>query len=276
MDYYSTLGLQRNASADEIKQAYRKLAMKHHPDRGGDQNKFKELSAAYDALNDPEKKRIIDSGGDPNSQPRQRHQDGNPFEFHFNSGNMDDIFSNFGFGRQPQQKNKTLSVNVNIALEDVLTGKEFTAEIKGPDNKGKIITIQIPAGIEAGQQVRYEGMGDHSIPSLRPGDLIVNVQVLPHAKFTREGSSLLIEQEISVWDALVGSSVEIITLDKKKLAIKIPAGTQPSTVLRIPGEGLPNMRTRQRGNMMLEIKIVIPKNLTVTQIKQINQIKTGN
>jgi curved DNA-binding protein len=276
MDYYSTLGLQRGASEEEIKKAYRKLAMKHHPDRGGDQNKFKELSTAYDALTDPQKKQIIDLGGDPNAQPGRHPHGGNPFEFHFNSGNMDDMFNHFGFGRQPQRKNKTLSVNVNITLEDVLTGKDFTADLSVPGSKSKVINIQIPPGIEAGQQIRYEGMGDHSIPSLQPGDLIVNINVLPHTKFRRERTTLFVEQEISVWDALVGVAIEIKTIDNKTLSINIPAGSQPETVLRVPGEGMPDMRTRQRGHMMLKIKVVIPKNLTASQIEQINQIKTGN
>ena len=280
MDYYSTLGLQRGASDDEIKKAYRKLAMKHHPDRGGDQNKFKEISTAYDALSDPEKKRIIDMGGDPNGQPGMGgfRQGGGPFEFHFNSGNFDDLFGNFGFGgfgRQPMRKNKSLNVNVEIALEDVLTGKDFTAEVSVPGGKSKVINIQIPAGIEHGQQIRYDGMGDNSIAGLKPGDLIVNVIVRGHPIFKREGTTLYLEKEISVWDALVGSSAEIKTLDNKTLSINIPAGTQPETVLRVPGEGLPHMRTRQRGNMMLKIRVAIPKNLTQSQIDTINQLKLG-
>ncbi len=278
MDYYSTLGLKRGATDDEIKKAYRKLAMQHHPDRGGDQAKFKEISTAYDALSNPDKKRIIDMGGDPNGHQGGGFHQGSPFEFHFNSGNFDDLFGNFGFGgfgRQPMRKNKSLNINVEITLEDVLNGKDFTAEVSIPGGQSKVITIQIPPGIEHGQQIRYEGMGDNSISSLRPGDLIVNVIVRPHPFFRREATSVILEKEISVWDALVGSSIEIKTLDNKTLSINIPPGTQPETVMRIPGEGLPHMRTRQRGNMMLKLKVSIPKNLSQTQIDAINQIKLG-
>jgi DnaJ-class molecular chaperone len=142
-----------------------------------------------------------------------------------------------------------------------------------PGSKSKVINIQIPPGIESGQQIRYEGMGDHSITNLQPGDLIVNINVQSHPKFKREGTTLYTEHEISVWDAMAGSTVEITMLDNKKLSINIPSGTQPETVLRIPGEGLPNMRTRQRGNAMLKIKVAIPKNLTKAQIEKINKVK---
>ena len=279
MDYYSTLGLKRGASDDEIKKAYRKLAMKHHPDRGGDQNKFKEISTAYETLTNPEKKRIIDLGGDPNAQPGMGGYGQSPFEFHFNSGNMDDLFGQFGFGgfgRQPMRKNRSLSINVTISLEDVLTGKDFTAEISIPGGKSKMVTIEIPPGIENGQQIRYEGMGDNSIAGLRPGDLLVNVGVQRHPVFNREGVTLFLEKEIDVWDAILGTSLEIETLDKKTLSITVPAGTQPETMLRITGEGLPHMRTRLRGHLMLKIKVRVPKNLTSSEIDQIKKLKQGN
>ena len=276
MDYYATLGLQRNASDAEIKKAYRSMAMKYHPDRGGDEKKFKEISQAYEFLSDPQKKQIIDLGGDPNAQPGMGGGQ-NPFEFHFNTGNMNDIFGNFGFGgfgRQPQRRNRSLNITVEITLEDVLTGKDFTAEVSIP-GKNKMINIQIPPGIEHGQQIRYEGMGDDSIPGLRPGDLLVNVIVREHARYKREGTSLIVEREVSVWDALLGASIEIQTLDRKTLSMSLPPGTQPDTVMSCKGEGLPNMRTRQRGNLLIRIKVMVPKILNPQQIDLIQQIKQG-
>jgi curved DNA-binding protein len=278
MDYYATLGLQRNASDAEIKKAYRSMAMKYHPDRGGDEKKFKEISQAYEYLSDPQKKQIIDLGGDPNAQPGAGGFGQSPFEFHFNTGNMNDIFGNFGFGgfgRQPQRRNRSLNINVEITLEDVLSGKDFTAEVSIP-GKNKMINIQIPPGIEHGQQIRYEGMGDDSIPGLKPGDLLVNIVVREHSRYRREGTSLIIDREVSVWDALLGASIDIQTLDNKTLSIKLPPGTQPDTVLSCKGEGLPNMRTRQRGNMLIRIKVSIPKLLQPEQINLIQQIKQGN
>ena len=276
MDYYSTLGLQRNASDAEIKKAYRSMAMKYHPDRGGDEKKFKEISQAYEFLSDPQKKQIIDLGGDPNSQPGMGGG-GGPFEFHFNTGNMNDIFGNFGFGgfgRQPQRRNRSLNINVEITLEDVLSGKDFTAEVSIP-GKNKMINIQIPPGIEHGQQIRYEGMGDDSMPGLKPGDLLVNIVVREHPRYRREGTSLIIDREVSVWDALLGASIEIQTLDRKTLSMSLPPGTQPDTVMSCKGEGLPNMRTRQRGNLLIRIKVVVPRVINPEQINLIRQIKQG-
>jgi curved DNA-binding protein len=275
MDYYSTLGLQRGASDADIKKAYRSMAMKHHPDRGGDEKKFKEISQAYDFLSDPEKRRMIDAGVDPNQQGGGFNQ--GPFEFHFNTGNMEDIFGNFGFGfgGRPMRRNKTLSINVEIGLEDILAGKDINAEIGIPGGRKKIINIQVPPGIEHGQQIRYEGMGDNSIPDIRAGDLIVNVLVRNHAEFKREGTSLIVEKEVTVWDALLGTSINIETLDQKTLNINIPAGTQPDTVMSCRGEGLPHMRTRQRGNLLIKIKVMVPKQLTISQKQLIEQIRNG-
>jgi len=281
MDYYSTLGVERNATQDEIKKAYRSLAMKHHPDRGGDESTFKKISEAYDTLSDPKKKEIVDLGGDPNQQGGGfggQHFNQGPFEFHFNTGHpgMDDLFSNFGFGSRPQRRNKTLNINVDITLLDVLTGKELNAEITIPGTgRRKIINISIPSGIEHGQQIRYEGMGDDSIRDLRPGDLIVNVNIMPHTKFRREHTNIVLEHSISTWDAILGTHSNVETLDGKILTLTIPPGTSQGTILSCRGEGLPVMRTRNRGNLLVFIKIDIPKNLSQLQIEKIKEIKNN-
>jgi DnaJ-class molecular chaperone len=275
MDYYSTLGLKRGASDEEIKKAYRSMAMKHHPDRGGDEKKFKEISQAYEFLSDPQKKQIIDLGGDPGQQQGFRNQ-GSPFEFHFGTEDLHDLFGNFGFGgRGAPRRNKTLSINVEISLEDVLNGKSINAEVGVPGGRKKMITIEIPGGIEHGQQIRYGGMGDNSIPDVRPGDLIVNVLISQHPSFRREGDSLIFEKSISAWDAILGTNLDIITLDRKNLSITIPPGTQPETVLSCRGEGLPNVRTRQRGNLLVKVKVNIPKNLSIEQMQKIKVLKDG-
>ncbi len=277
MDYYSTLGLKRGATDAEIKKAYRSLAMKHHPDRGGDEKKFKEISQAYEALSDPEKKRIIDLGGDPFAQPGAGNFNQGPFEFHFGTGDLNDLFGNFGFGfgQRPMQRNKTLNVNIEITLEDVLNGKNIDAEIGLPGGSKKMISISIPPGVENGQHIRYEGMGDNSIKNLRPGDLIVNVIVRPHPIFRRTGSDLTTDQTISVWDAMLGTTLSITTLDSKQLDITVPPGTQPETVLSCNGYGLPHIRSRHRGNLLVKLKVSIPKNLSTETISKIKDVKDG-
>jgi DnaJ-class molecular chaperone len=266
MDHYSTLGVTRTASQDEIKKAYRSLAMKHHPDRGGDEKKFKEVEEAYRTLSDPEKKQIYDLGGDPNNTGMGG--------FEFNSGNFDDIFRNFGFGFRPRQRqNQSISISVSVTLEEVLTGKTLDAEITMPGGARKLININIPAGVEHGQQIRYPQMGSHSIAGLPPGDLIVSVQILGHAVYIRDRLNLFCDKKISVTEAILGTELEIITLDKKHLTITVPAGAQPDMLLNCKGEGLPHMRTGQRGNLFVRIKVDIPKNLNILQKQLVEQLK---
>ena len=280
MDYYGTLGLKRGASPDEIKKAYRSMAMKHHPDRGGDQTQFQKVQQAYETLSDPSKKRMVDGGMDQNSHQGNGGGFNNqgPFEFHFGTDNINDIFGNFGFGFNQRQvrRNKSLNIAVEVTLLDVLNGKELNAEVGVPGHgTAKMINISIPAGIENGQQIRYEGMGDDSIAGLRPGDLIVNIHVRPDPMFRREGDNLVCEKTLSAWDAMLGSSLEIDTIENRTINITIPPGTQPETVFGCRGEGLPNIRTKKRGTLLVKVKIEIPKALSPEQLDTIKKLKDG-
>ena len=276
MDYYSTLGINRNANQDEIKKAYKKMSMQHHPDRtGGDDSKFKEINEAYQTLNDPQKKQMYDQFG--TADPRQHQYHSGDFEFNFNgspfSGGMDDIFSQFFGGRQ-QRGNRPINVAVDVTLEDVLRGKSFGMEIQLPTGRTKVVTIDIPAGIEHGQTVRFARMGEQNNPNLPPGDLHVQVRVLNHGRFQRFGDNILCEKDINVLDLLLGTKTTITTLDGKSLEINIPAGTKPDTILGCRGEGLPNIRSKVRGNLQIRIKAEIP-NLTQSQLDKIMEIKNG-
>jgi curved DNA-binding protein len=263
MNYYETLGLNRGASSDEIKKAYRSMAMKYHPDRGGDERKFKEIEEAYRTLSDPEKKNLIDSGIDPSRQQRYANswQNG-PFEFHFGGQpGMEDILHQFGFGFQNKRamRNKSYNINIRVTLEEVLSGKDVDAEIGLPNGKKKLINIKIPPGIENGQNIRYQGMGDDSLRDSPAGDLIVNVFVENHVKFSRDGDQLIYNHLISAWDAMLGTNLQIDLLDKRNIDIVIPPGTQPETVLSCKGEGIPNLRSKRRGNLLIKISVSIPK-----------------
>jgi curved DNA-binding protein len=274
MDYYSILGLKRGASSEEIKKAYRSMAMKHHPDRGGDEQKFKEISQAYDFLSDPEKKKMVDMGVDP-AQAQQGFGQQGPFEFHFNSGNFEDFFNTFGgFGFNPRmRRNKSFNINIELTLEEVLTGKDINAEIGIPGGRKKIVNISVPPGIEHGQQIRYQGMGDNSMSNVPPGDLICRIFVKEHVHFKRNGNDLVKEVRISAWDAILGTDIEIDTLDKKRLKVSINPGTQPDTVFSCRGEGIPDSRTAKRGNLLIKIKVDIPKILSDEQKKLIEDLK---
>ena len=198
MDYYTTLGISKNASEAEIKSAYRKMAMKHHPDRGGDEQAFKAVNEAYETLSDPQKKQMVDMGMDPKSQGGQYgnsfNQGHGPFEFHFGGvpPGMEDIFGHFGFGGRQMRRNKSLNVNIEITLEEVLKGKVLDAEIGIPGGQKKLISIEVPPGIDHGQQIKYRGMGDNSIKEAAPGDLIVNIFIKEHPIFQRQGDMLLV------------------------------------------------------------------------------------
>jgi len=217
---------------------------------------------------------------DPNGPNSSGFRNNGPFEFHYGGGpppDMGDIFSHFsfGFGSRPQRRNQSINISVTLTLEEVLQGKDITAEVSLPSGQRKIVNIKIPPGIEHGQQIRYQGMGDNSIPNYRPGDLIVNINVLRHHQFIRDGNNILIEKKIPVWAALLGETVTITTLSSKNLDVKIPEGTQPDTVLSCKGEGIPNMRTRVRGNLLVRIKVDIPKNLSKSQLQKIQEIRDG-
>jgi len=271
MDYYSLLGVNRNASQDEIKKAYKKACMQHHPDRGGNESEFKKINEAYETLNDPQKKQMYDMGVDPNRQHAGGFRQG-PFDFRFDTSNFDDMFGGFGFGHR-RARNKTVNIVVTVDLEDILYGKTIHAEVEMPSNKRKMVTIDVPKGIENGQHIRYQGLGDDTITGVPPGDLIVNIRVAPHPTFVRQGDNLYFESFISVWDCMLGAKLNIRTIDKRNITINIPAGSQPETVLSCKGEGLPNVRSHQRGNLLVKIKTSIPKNLSEEQKAKILELK---
>ena len=268
MNYYTTLNVPPTASDDEIKKAYRTLAKQHHPDAGGNEAKFKEITEAYTILSNPNKRRMVDIGQDPNNTP-------NDFNFHSgNFGDLRDIFSHFGgFHQRPQQRNKSVVSRISLTLEEVLSGKCIDAEIALPGNNKKIVNISIPAGVESGQQVKFAEMGDASIASLRPGDLIVHINVIPHQQFERSGPQLIFQYTMPVWDAILGTTITVHTLDKQTLNIKIPPGTQSGKVFNCKGHGLPILQQQMRGDLFVKLSIDIPTTVTTKQTDMINKLK---
>lgn len=277
-EHYQTLGVSKTASPDEIKKAYRRLASKHHPDKGGDTSMFQKIQAAYDVLSDPQKRSEYDN---PRPGP----------EFHFDPGaggfgSFEDILRGFGgfegvFGggfhrpRQQSPKNSTISIQTSITLEEAFTGKELLGNIQLPSGKDQFINAKIPAGIASETVLNLKGLGDDRISGVPRGDIHITVIVKPHHVFDRRGDDLITQIDINAFEAILGTEYIITTLEGKSLNVTIPAGTQPNTTLALQGQGMPNFHDpRFRGRLLLKINVVIPTNLTDTQIDLVRQAKS--
>lgn len=258
MDYYSILGVNRNATPDEIRKAYRDKAKTHHPDRGGDPEKFKQINEAYETLSDTNKKAEYD-----NPQP----------QFHFNTGNFDDIFSVFFGNAQSIRKNRDLKIAVVISLEEVASGKDVILNYTTLNGKSTTSTIRIHPGVENGEIIRFRHLGDDSVPNLPKGDLLVQIKILNHDTFERDGKNLRISTQINVIDLIIGTKIEILTLDKTRISVNVPAGTQPGTVLSVSKHGLPDKMTGQIGNLYITIKGYTPKIIKKSILEKLEYIK---
>ncbi|MCW5765332.1 MAG: molecular chaperone DnaJ [Phycisphaeraceae bacterium] len=358
-DYYEILGIDRKADADEIKRAYRRLAMKYHPDRNpGDadaEQKFKECAEAYEVLADDQKRGIYDQFGHEGLR-----RGGGPATHDFSRMNVEDIFSMFndifGGGGGPFGGRRSgpraahgydLETEVALTLEDVLTGIEKPVEFTRLDvcdacvgsgakpgskpetcktcsgqgkvqqvglggmfrmvtacpacaGRGKVVrefcpackgkgrvprqrklSVRIPPGIADGQAVRVKGEGEPPPAEESPdgsgirGDLHVVIRVREHPIFQRDGDNLLVELPMSFTRAVLGAEVEVPTLDGERAKLTIPRGTQHGTLFQIPDQGLPNLRSGRRGDMIVMAKLEIPKKLSAGQEKLLRDYAAG-
>jgi len=268
MDHYNTLGVQRNASPEEIKQAYRKLASVHHPDKGGDTAHFQKIQQAYETLSDPQKRREYDMPQRPQGFPGgfQQHHGMHGFPgFTFTAGggiNIDDIFGQM-FGGHTHMQN-TYKTTVWVTLEQVLNGGEQTLHLQTIDGN-QVIKIDIPKGVDNGQQLRYENL-------LHDGVLIVEFRVHQHSRFQRDGLDLHAEHEISILDLIVGTSFKFETLAGKSLEVSVKAYSQPNTNLRIPNQGL--TRDYRTGDQYILLKPIMPDSIDSEVVEAI--LRTRN
>ena len=278
-DYYEMLGVSRDASPDEIKKAYRKLAVKYHPDKNpgnaAAEEKFKEASNAYEVLSDPKKRQIYNQRG---------HAGVNDMGFH-GFTNMEDIFSNFGdiFGRtvfgnfgdvfgdafnrqtpgKPQAQAADMRIKLTVSFMEAAYGTEKQVNVQG-----KNITIKIPAGIKDGQTLRLQGQGGRALGSRQSGSLFVTISVDPHPDFKREGLDLITQVAIPFTLAALGGKVRVPTLTGQ-INLTIPQGSQPGSQLRLRGQGIIDSAGR-KGDLRVLVQVEIPKSLTQKQKDLLN------
>lgn len=333
-NYYDILGVSKEASVDEIKKAFRRQAVKHHPDRGGDEAKFKEINEAYEVLSNPEKKQRYDqfgqAGVDSNFGAGSQFR-GADFSFDFGAGFGDILSSLFGQSQPGRRVNLDIEAVVELTFKEAIFGveKEISLKLKdicktckgsraakgsepvtcstckgqgqqiriqrtvlgqiqqaticqdcqgqgakidkpcldcqgqGVNLQNKDLKLTIPAGIEDGATIRLREHGERDRQG-RCGDLYVIVQVKPDKKFTREGSLVLSQEKISISQAVLGSQVEVETVDGS-VTIRVPAGTQSGTDFKIPKHGAPQVGGRSRGDHIVSLQIDVPSKLNRQQ-----------
>jgi len=300
-DYYKILGVDRNASEKEIKQAYRRLARKYHPDVNkspGAEERFKEINEAYQVLSDPEKRRKYDQLGD--SWYRWQQQ-GAPGGFDWSEwitgfpgggrvrveyGDLGDLFGRGGLGgfseffesifggmggprtgQRMRAKGQDYEQPVEITLEEAFHG---TTRILQRD--GQRLEVKIPPGVKTGSRVRMAGQGGPGIGGGPRGDLYLKIKVLPHPDFERKGDDLYRDVDVDLYTAVLGGEVRVPTLDGDVM-LKIPAGTSGGRVFRLRGKGMPKLRNpRERGDLYVTVRIRVPRNLTPRERELFSQL----
>jgi curved DNA-binding protein len=303
-DYYQLLGVEKGASEEKIKKAYRKLAMKYHPDHTkGDkaaEEKFKKISEAYAVLSDKKKRKEYDTFGAEGFQQRFSQED------IFRGFDFGDIFREFGFGgdffsgrgrgsssgmrfnfgggspfgpqagqQQARMKGSDLVYELPLTLKEVANGTTKTVSLQHQGYSQKV-TVKIPKGLISGKKLRLAGKGSPSPVGGPPGDLFIQAKVLNDPSYRAEAYDLHMKQELKLSEAVLGTSISVSTLDDKELSLKIPPGTRPGTKMRMPGHGLPHMKGNKKGDLYVKIQIKLPRQLTDEQKKLIEKLaETG-
>ena len=274
-DYYEILGVSRNASLDEIKRAYRRLALQYHPDRNKSpdaEQKFKEINEAYEVLSDPEKRRAYDQLGhaafDPTAGftgPFTRTYKAGPFTytyttysgptsfFDFDFSDPFEIFESFFGGASPFGRRSLPRYGVTIDFLEAIRGTE-----KKIIHNGKERIVKIPPGADDGTRIKFK-------------DFYVTVSVKPHPIFKRDGSDIFVDQEIPFTLAALGGVIEVPTVDGP-VKLKIRPGTQPNTLIRLRGKGAPFLRGSRRGDQYVRLIVKIPQRLTRRQKQLLKEL----
>ena len=292
-DYYKVLGVSKNASDEEIKKAYRKLAMKYHPDHAKDnkaaEEKFKLISEAYAVLRDKEKRKQYDTFGSEGFHQRYSQEDifrnfdfGEIFkEFGFGGGRGGGVHFSFGggspfggVGRQQRAqavKGSDLVYELPLTLREVYAGttKSVAFEHNGRSER---ISVKVPKGISAGKKLRIGGKGEPSPYGGPSGDLLIQAKIIPDPDFRVEGKDLYMEREVKLTEAILGTRISVPTLGSKRLNLKVPPGTRHGTKMRLGGKGLPGMKDSTKGDLYVTILVSIPKKLTDKQRELVDEL----
>jgi DnaJ-class molecular chaperone len=251
-NHYQTLGVDRNATPDEIKRAYRRLASQHHPDKGGDNTKFQEIQSAYDTLSNPQKRAMHDSPQNPFSS-----MNGQGFDF-------DSIFNVFGTRfNQPRQQHQRAMMTLWITLPDVARGGPKTISV-GTHQGTLTVEIEIPPGINDGDSVQYPGIGPGGM------DLVITFRIHPNPRWERQGPNLITDHLIDVWDLITGTEITVQDILGITLSLTVPARTQPGTTFRLRERGLAQ-KSGATGDLLVRVQARIPDNIPQPIIDAINQ-----
>jgi len=314
-DFYSVLGVSRQASPEDMKKSFRKLAMKFHPDKNpgdkGAEERFKEVNEAYDVLSDPKKKQMYDQFGHAAFQPGGPGAGGpNPFRGWEGAGgaaggfdprqggteNFQDMFSDFfgefftgettqpgaGAGRRgpfrQEARGADLRYTLNITLEEAATGTEKRINFvrqRAGREDSAKLSITVPAGVKAGQRLKLRGEGDTPGGNAKPGDLYVIVNFQDHPLFKRKENDVLMELPVSFVDALLGTSMEVPTLTGKAM-LNIPGGTHPGQIFRLKGKGFPDIGGYAPGDMLIKIIVDVPNNVTAEDREALERLRKSS
>ncbi len=286
-DYYKILGVNKNASEEEIKKAFRKLAHVYHPDKsGGDEAKFKEASEAYAVLSDKKKRAQYDAFGSTgagagaggfrggfDSSGFSANMGGFDFSGFGNAGfdtsDLGDILSSIFTGRRVR-RGRDIAVDIELSFQESIFGATRKVVINSKFVKQKEVSISVPPGIDDGQMIRLSGMGE-TLEGGVPGDLYVKVHVRKHPYLRKEGYNLLMDLQVKLSEALLGGERTIATLDGE-VTLKVPLGVKHGMILRVKGKGVP-MGQGKRGDLYVRISIQIPEKLSKEQKRLIEELK---
>lgn len=269
-DYYNILGIDPSSSDDQIRTAYKKLAMQHHPDRGGDQGKFQEIQEAYSVLSDTHKR------AEWEHHRNFQNAGGFNFNFNFGGGDIHDIFRQFHGGQfgnmfRQQQRNRDIRTQIAVDLESTLEAQVKILEINHNGTQ-RTIQVNIPRGVQSSMQMRFSGHGDSSIGNLPPGDLYVDFVIRPHPIFSVDGINLIMTKKINAVDAIIGTNILINGLDNRNFNLNVASGTQHGSQVRFAQQGLWDINHPVRGDLIVNIEIEIPKSITKDQLNKLTSL----